>query len=187
MKFKYLFWASFFTFLLAAEVYAQELDATVEFTAQGQGYWVVMVNGFQITQHTAEREAYESATNQIFIDPSASVQVVHNSIIDVEAFVNYVPADDPEPSPPETPGVIEIPGSMAFVPVEFGTVKQFKVANDDYTVASDNKFLYVHKVGAEDVYLVHRPAGWYRDSYAQSETTALTDQQIANLIADVVD
>jgi len=191
-QFIYLFLASFLAFTLAAQVYAQEADVSVEFTARGQAYWVVTVNGDPVTQHSTEREAYESAANQIFIDPDAAVQITHDAIIDVEAFVDYVPLEEPLPDPdpiPPAPGTIEIPGVPDWIPVPAVT-HHFRVLNDDYAVASDNQWLYVFKIydsEVTDAWVVNRPNGWYRNEPIQSETTPLEVSQVIDLIAAISD
>lgn len=57
----------------------------VNLTAKNQGYYVVSANGIDISQHTQEREAIESAVNHKLANPAAAVQYRHDYIVTVEA------------------------------------------------------------------------------------------------------
>ena len=177
---------------LINKVVAQEFDATMEFTAQGQGYWQVMVDGVQVSQHTTEREAYESATNQWFITDGAQVQVIHNAVIDVEGFISVtgVPEPTPEPDPSVT---VQIPGASEWQGVPEGLItKRFAVLNDDWVIASDNQWLYAYNVSVDsgDGWIVHRPSKFNSfwnggGEYLLSETTPLTEEQVVQLITSL--
>lgn len=105
-----------FLFFLIFPVYAQDFDASVEYTAQDQAYWIVTVDGEQVSQHTTEREAYESATNQWFITDGAQVQVVHNAVIDVTGNTT-VTGIEPEIIEVPVEVIVEVP-VIEYVEVE---------------------------------------------------------------------
>lgn len=84
---------------------------------------------------------------------------------------------------------IEIPGAADWVPTpDWGTVRRFMVLNDTWAVASSNLWLYAFLIdtAAGPGIVINRPAGWYRNAPALAETTALTDEQVVELIASVV-
>lgn len=111
--------ALFAVFLLwSVASVAQEFDASMTFTAQGQGYWVVMVDGEQVSQHTTEREAYESATNQWFITDGAQIQVIHNAVIDVDGSIAVTGLPEPEIIERIVEVIVEVPGPETIVEVE---------------------------------------------------------------------
>lgn len=55
----------------------------VEFTARGSGYYRVFVNGEQVSQHVAEREAVERAVNEAEDNPDATIYYDHDYEVDV--------------------------------------------------------------------------------------------------------
>lgn len=176
--------------LVAGTAYGQEVDVEVSVTGRNSAYWLVMVDGSQVSQHTLEREAVESAVNHALAIPDAEVTIVHNVVYDVEASIVFDNVAQPDPTPDPVPEpIVQIPGSASWVPVDFGVVKRFAVLNDNWAVVSDNKWLYMFKVGpvADNVYLVNRPAGWYRNNYVLSETTPLTDEQLVDLVTAIVE
>lgn len=60
--------------LLSAQLFA----ASISFTAVGSGYYRVMKNDVQFSQHTTEREALESLANVLLGDPAANVYMYHD-------------------------------------------------------------------------------------------------------------
>lgn len=57
---------------------------SIEFTAKQSGYFRVFVNGVEVSRHTTEREALESATAQEAGDPLREVEVRHDYSVKVE-------------------------------------------------------------------------------------------------------
>jgi len=70
----------------AMVIYAAFAGGTLEFTAQNSGYYEVMVGDQKVSQHTTEREAWQSAANQAMAG-RADVRVVHDFV----ATVTYTP------------------------------------------------------------------------------------------------
>ena len=60
---------------------------TVTLTAKNQGYYVVSADGKDVSNHTAEREAIEKATNLKLANPAAVVQYRHDYVVSVETSV----------------------------------------------------------------------------------------------------
>jgi hypothetical protein len=71
----------------------------VRLTALGSGYYRVLVDGAQVTQHTTEREASEEAVEQKLNNPNSTVFYIH----DYSVTVDIVTLADPEPPPPPPP------------------------------------------------------------------------------------
>lgn len=165
--------------LVVSSAYGQTFEIT-------QPTMVLMKDGVEVSRHRDVVEAAVSASangpgEYTLVRPDATIFIVEPEPVIVEP--DPVVADDV---------IIQVPGSVDWVPVpDWGVVKKFSVANDDYGVVSDNQWLYVFKIGPtpSDLLLVNRPALYRRTrdggEYLQSETTPLTDEQVLNLIVDI--
>ena len=185
--------------LLTGSAVAQqiEVNTSIEYTAQNQGYWEVLVNGEPVSQHTTEREAYEEANRQLQVVDFApdTVKLRHNAIVDVEGSQDIVIPDgylepDPIPEPDEIPpGLIEIPGTDNWGNApDFGVVHAFRVLNDDWAVTSDSQYIYAFKIIDNQVtegWAAVRPGRYYRQEYTKSETTPLDVAQVVDLITQM--
>lgn len=80
----------------------------IDVQARNSGYYKVFVNGAEYSQHTAEREAIENATEALAADPSAAVYYTHDYVVDV-TLVGSSPAPEPEPEPTPEPEPEPIP------------------------------------------------------------------------------
>ena len=69
--------------------------AKIELTASGGGYYRVYVDGERVSQHTAEREAVESAGDYKRKNPTSEVYYDHDYRVSVE-LSGTVPSE-PEP------------------------------------------------------------------------------------------
>lgn len=79
----------------------------IELTAQGSGYFRVLVDGAEVSKHIAEREAAESAVAQKLGRPDATVVYVHDYTV-VASMAPAVPVEPvPEPTP-EPSGAIHL-------------------------------------------------------------------------------
>lgn len=79
----------------------------IELTAVGSGYYRVMVDGVQVSQHIAEREASERATNEKLNALGSEVYYDHDYRVDVDAVIGcdvvVPPGPTPKPEPEPTP------------------------------------------------------------------------------------
>lgn len=66
----------------------------IDLTATGGGYFRVFVDGVQVSQHTAEREAAERATELAIQNPLSTVTYDHDYSVRVDA---PLPVDEPLP------------------------------------------------------------------------------------------
>ena len=65
----------------------------MKLTAVGSGYFIVSVNGADVSNHTTEREAIESAANRELASPADEVRYRHDYVVWVEQ-----PSQLPQPS-----------------------------------------------------------------------------------------
>jgi hypothetical protein len=86
----------------------------ITLTATGSGYYIVSVNGVDVSRHTAEREANEAVFNIAEANPSASVRYWHDysvTVLYTAPAATPAPAPDPVPEPapvpPPVPPVVE--------------------------------------------------------------------------------
>lgn len=86
------------SFLLAFLTSANAAD--VKLTAQNQGYYVVSVDGKDISNHTAEREAIEKAVNVKTANPKSVVKYRHEYVVTVELTGTVATTPPPAPPPP---------------------------------------------------------------------------------------
>ena len=83
----------------------------MKLTAKNSGYYIVSINGVDVSKHTAEREAIESAANYERANPVNVVQYRHEYVVDVE---EPIPAPDPIPDPVSEDVLIDIPVLFEF-------------------------------------------------------------------------
>lgn len=69
------------------------VDAQVQATARGQGYYVLVVDSVDVSNHVAEREAIEAGTNVLFGDSSAVVWIEHRYTVDLALDRSALPRD----------------------------------------------------------------------------------------------
>jgi cellulose 1,4-beta-cellobiosidase len=92
--------------LLAGPALAAKTEVTL--TAVNQGYYVVSVNGVDVSNHTTERGAIKAAVNFELAKPSDVVEYRHDYRVKVEATVTE-PAPEPEPTVlPGPPGMPQL-------------------------------------------------------------------------------
>lgn len=104
--------------------------ASVELTARGSGYYRVIVNGAQFSQHTTEREAIESVTEVLYGAPDATVYYDHDYHVDAELSLDSAevpPVTDPDVLPTSDGGMdlvefLQMLDEQASGPVITGTV-----------------------------------------------------------------
>lgn len=79
----------------------------MKLTANGSGYYVVSVNGVDVSRHTAEREAIEAAVNRELTTQADVVLYRHDYAVRVEQDAPApAPAPTPTPTPTPTPSVV---------------------------------------------------------------------------------
>lgn len=96
----------------------------VDFSAQNQGYYIVSVDGKDVSQHTQEREASASAANQKLKNPSAKVEYRHAYVVSVAAIGGSV---TPPPPPPPPPSPTTTSKTLYWDPVNNSRVNGYKV------------------------------------------------------------
>lgn len=74
-------------------------SAQVKATALGSGYYRVSMDGQEISKHTTERGAFETATNLILANPTAKVSYAHDYTVLVESDISPTLIPEPSPSP----------------------------------------------------------------------------------------
>jgi len=75
-------------FILTCPAYAQ----TISLTAKNQGYYIVSVDGVDVSQHTQEREAAEAAINKKLANPASAVEYRHDYQVTVGTTATAPPA-----------------------------------------------------------------------------------------------
>lgn len=79
----------------------------MKLTAIGSGYFKVYKDGVEVSKHTSEREALESAINLEIINPSSNIIYKHEYEVKVESdpgpIITPIPVTTPIPTPITTP------------------------------------------------------------------------------------
>ena len=75
----------------------------IQATARGSGLFKVYADDVLFSEHTAEREAIENATEVLAGNPSARVHYTHEYVVDVVLAVEPAPVPVPPPPPPPPP------------------------------------------------------------------------------------
>lgn len=132
---------------------------SITFTAVGSGYYRVMLDGAQYSQHVTEREALESLANLVLADPAADAYLMHD--YRVEATTMLTDPTPPEVCAPETP-----PGPG-----------QLTVSWTAPTARSDGTALPIEQIGGYKLYYGMAPGAYLEtiDIPGPATTTATVE------------
>jgi hypothetical protein len=95
---------------------------TINYTAENSGYYVVVVDAVDVSNHTTEREALERATNIEQADPSKNVRIEHRYSVRVEEST-VEPPPPPPPPPVEPPPVTTGQNGLINFGYDYGTTE----------------------------------------------------------------
>ena len=77
----------------------------ITLTAAGSGYYIISVDGVDVSRHITEREAAEGAFNRIEISPTADVRYRHDYSVSAH-YSGPVPPTVPTPVPDQPPAYL---------------------------------------------------------------------------------
>lgn len=104
----------------------------MKLTATGAGYYKVMKNGVEVSQHTGYHKALEMAVNLEMANPTDDIKVIQN----LELRVEHDVATPPEPTPvPPTPPTTPKQFFASTSPYYEGVASKPKHANSDALVS----------------------------------------------------